>query len=139
MKRTFIFFVTVLPLFVLSGCSQPKEKEAEKPPIQTESAPVGRVDKVNKAAGYVFIRRYRSLKLDDNDVLEARGSTDGVRRSANLDATGEKLGEHVAADIRSGDVQVGDSVFIRKIENEEEPEITLDPIYRDKKSTFLDN
>jgi hypothetical protein len=29
--------------------------------------------------------------------------------------TGEKLGEHVAADIRSGSVEVGDAVYLRRI------------------------
>lgn len=131
--------ITVLPLLALSSCGLLKKDEATKPTVEIGDRPVGRVDKVNKAGRYVFIRRYSSLKLDDNDLLESRAETDGVSRSANLLATGERLGEHVAADIRSGDVRVGDNVYIREIKNSEESNMTLDPLYSDKKSTFLDH
>jgi len=71
----------------------------------------GRIYLVNKAAGYVLIRRYGPWRVGDDELVESRG--DG--RTANLLPTGERLGEHVAADIRSGDVEVGDGVYVCKI------------------------
>jgi len=122
-----IFMTTVLSVLLLSSCSFFKKSEPVKN-TKVRVSPVGRVDKVNQKAGYVFIRKYGSWKLDDSEILETRGGGNGVGRSANLLATGEKIGERVAADIRSGDVKVGDAVFIRKISAAEELKVTLDSL-----------
>ncbi|MGJ8677964.1 MAG: hypothetical protein ACSHX0_10640 [Akkermansiaceae bacterium] len=78
--------------------------------MKPQRAPAGIVNKVNKEGGYVFIRRYYSLRLEPNDILESRGEG----RTANLYPTGETLGEHIAADIRSGTVEIGDAVYIHR-------------------------
>lgn len=104
-----------LPLVAtLVSCGNFQKEEVESV-VERAAGPIGRIDKVNAAAGYVFIRRYGKWQLDDEDILVTKGATDGVERTANLLATGEKLGEHIAADIRSGDVKVGDAVFAREI------------------------
>lgn len=111
-------------LLLLPLCSCSFFEETKETVVVPSIAPVGRVEKVNVASKYVFIRRYGSWNLGDQDILETRG--DG--RTGNLLATGEKLGEHVAADIRSGDVQVGDAVFIRRIsESEGSQETAVEP------------
>ena len=71
----------------------------------------GRIQQVNQDAQFVLIRRYGPWKVGKDQIVESRG--DG--RTANLLPTGEELGEHIAADIRSGNVEVGDAVYIRKI------------------------
>ena len=71
----------------------------------------GRVQSVNESARFVLIRRYGPWRVAEGQIVESRG--DG--RSASLMPTGEKLGEHVAADIRGGSVEVGDGVYIRTI------------------------
>ena len=85
-------------------------------PIATDSKNnlrlAGRVERVERKSGYVLIRRFGAWRYNATDeVVESHG----MDRTANLLPTEESLGEHVAADIRSGDVQVGDAVFIKKI------------------------
>jgi hypothetical protein len=100
----------LLMLFVLSGCgSSPPKEEPPKEAVSKRLA--GRVQRVNKASQFVLIRRYGYWRVDEGDIVV----TSGEGRAANLLPTGEKLGEHIAADIRSGEVEVGDSVYIRKI------------------------
>lgn len=105
----------VLPLAILGalllpscGLFKKKRKDLPRTPNIRLS---GRVQAVNKEGKFVLIRRYGPWKVDEGQVVESRG--DG--RSANLMPTGEKLGEHVAADIRSGEVEVGDAVYIRRV------------------------
>ncbi len=83
----------------------------------------GRVDKVNKNAGYVLIRRYGPWRVGAGQVVESRGEG----RTSSLLPTGERLGEHVAADIRSGDVEVGDGVYIRRISTSEQGGSSVKP------------
>ena len=84
----------------------------------------GRIEQVNKGANYVLIRRYGPWHYDaTEEVVQSRA--DG--RTANLLPTGEKLGEHIAADIRSGSVEVGDAVYIRSIKAAEKPKPSPEP------------
>ena len=83
----------------------------------------GRVYKVDKTAGYVLIRRYGLWRVSEGEVVESRGEG----RTSSLLPTGERLGEHVAADIRSGEVAVGDGVYIRKISTSETTESSVKP------------
>ena len=118
-KLSMLIFCTTI--FVVS-CSLFKKKPEV---INFKVAPpAGIIDKVNKEEGYVFIRRYGAFRVKEGYLLESR-SPDG--RIANLTLSGEKLGERIAADIQSGDVEVGDSVYIRRIQSQkpaENPEET---------------
>jgi hypothetical protein len=97
-------------LVFLPGCGF-STKEQEPPQEIVSKRLAGRVQSVNRASQFVLIRRYGYWRVDEGDVVV----TSGDGRTANLLPTGEKLGEHIAADIRSGDVQVGDAVYIRKM------------------------
>ena len=98
----------LLPM--LSGCGWFKKKP--KPNEQNSNLRLsGRVYKVDEKSRYVLIRRYGPWHVGEGDVVDSRGEG----RTASLLPTGERLGEHVAADIRSGTVEIGDAVYIRKI------------------------
>lgn len=83
----------------------------------------GRVQRVNLQSGFVLIRRYGFWRVDENEIVESRGEG----RTANLLPSGEKLGEHIAADIRAGDVKVGDAVYIRKTKISKDDELSGKP------------
>lgn len=83
----------------------------------------GRIQKVDQASQFVLIRRYGGWHVTEGEVVESRGEG----RAANLLPTGERLGEHVAADIRSGEVEEGDVVYIRKTMTPRKPENSGNP------------
>lgn len=91
----------------------------------------GRIHKVDEVSRFVLIRRYGPWHVNETEFVESRGEG----RTANLLPTGERLGEHVAADIRSGDVKIGDGVYIRKIATSEKPKPSTKP----DKPTEADN
>lgn len=66
---------------------------------------------------FVLIEAYGPWRVPEGGLLSAAGS-DG--RTANLVVTGEKLGRHAAADLRSGVAKVGDSVYYRPIKGSAE-------------------
>ena len=114
----------------LSACgSSPKEVKVEKPIQEIRLA--GRVQRVNSSSGFVLIRRYGGWRVGDDEIVESRGEG----RTANLLPSGERLGEHIAADVRSGEVEVGDAVYIRKLLISNEPEISE----KVKDSTSIEN
>ncbi len=71
----------------------------------------GRVQRVDEAEKFVLIRRYGPWRVGEGDIVESRGED----RAASLLPTGERLGEHIAADIRSGEAGPGDGVYIRTV------------------------
>lgn len=107
-----------LLLLLLSGCGGPDLKRQHPPESNWERRLAGRIEKVDLASGFVLIRRYGSWHVADGEVVESRGD----KRTANLLPTGEHLGEHVAADIRSGEAREGDVVYIRKVMTAGKPE-----------------
>ena len=115
----FIFFTLVGVL--LSSCGLLKKK----PQVvrnESDTRLAGRIQSVNKTDRFVLIRRYGLWRVKEGQVVVSRGD-DG--RTSNLIPTGEKLGEHVAADIRSGDVEIGDSVYIRQVVKPRESQPTV--------------
>jgi len=102
-------------MICLTGCllaacgSSPEEADPVKAVKANRLA--GRVQTVNKASGFVLIRRYGPWRVGQHEVVVSQAEG----RSANLLPSGEKLGEHIAADIQSGDVEVGDAVYIRQM------------------------
>ncbi len=96
---------------LLVGCGWfGQEKEEEKSP---ETAPklVGRISSVPGQGGFVLIEAYGRWSVPEGGLLNSAGED----RQATLAASGEKLGQFHAADIRSGRVEPGDLVFHRPV------------------------
>ena len=121
MRHNLGMFKLMLPilswLIFLPGCGS-SVKEPEPPQEMISKRLAGRVQRVNRASQFVLIRRYGYWRVGEGDIVV----TSGDGRTANLLPTGEKLGEHIAADIRSGEVEVGDEVYIQKILTAKEDE-----------------
>ena len=83
----------------------------------TKPTLVGRVASVQEKSGFVLIESYGAWKVPDGGMLFGVGEEN---RTSNLVATGEKLGQFSAADIRSGLAKVGDSVYYRPVKEEKE-------------------
>lgn len=110
----------LLAFALLPSCSWKKDEEA--PPAKSETRPslVGRVASVPAEGDFVLIEAYGPWRVPEGGLLSSAGSEG---RTANLVVTGEKLGRHAAADLRSGVAKVGDSVYYRPIkEASEAPE-----------------
>ncbi len=102
--------LTLVLLTLLPSCGLLKKKPGSVR-INPNIHLAGRVQRVDEAAKFVLIRRYGPWRVGEGDVVESRGEG----RAANLLPTGERLGEHVAADIVSGTVGPGDGVYIRRV------------------------
>ena len=132
--------LALLCLFILlPACAKkPEEKPTEK---QETSAPklVGRVASIPADRKFVLIQAYGKWMVETGAVLTTQGPGE---RTANLRATGEKLGQYAAADIQSGTLEVGDGVYtlavlpkkplttpkpIAEPEPEDEPEAESEP------------
>jgi len=115
------FAIVVLVAMLLPSCGWFKKK---KPPVaKPDTRLAGRIQSVNKESKFVLIRRYGRWNVDEGETVESRGGD----RTANLKPTGEKLGEHIAADIRSGDAEVGDAVYIRRTTKKKKPSLLTPP------------
>ena len=106
--RKFLFF-TFLIAWICCACGDLRKKPAMVS-VKKDKRLAGRIDHVNGESDFVLIRKYGKWAVLSGEIVISRGQG----RTANLLPTGEELGEHVAADIRSGDVQVGDAVYIHK-------------------------
>lgn len=131
--------IALLSCLCLTSCGFVKKTYyrmfGKKPKIILENRDIrlaGRIEQVNKEGNYVLIRRYGAWRFDATlQNAESRGGA----RTANLLPTGEKLGEHIAADIRSGEVAVGDAVYIRRIQASQKPK----PSTETEKPSLPDN
>ena len=95
--------------WLLSACGS--DKAEIKPAHYNQGKRLaGRVEKVLDDSQFVLIRKYGRWSVLKGETVQSVGEG----RSANLLPTGEELGEHIAADIRSGSAEVGDAVYIRK-------------------------
>ncbi|MBT8037372.1 MAG: hypothetical protein KJO21_07495 [Verrucomicrobiae bacterium] len=108
MLKIVFFSLAALVLFPSCGWLRTQPQPVE---LNRNVRLAGRVYQVDQSAGYVLIRRYGPWRVSEGDVVETRGG----ERTSSLLPTGERLGEHVAADIRSGEVEVGDGVYIRRV------------------------
>lgn len=95
--------------WLLPACTSNKVKAKPVYPDQDKRL-AGRIDRVVEDSRFVLIRKYGKWSVLEGETVQSMGEG----RSANLLPTGEELGEHVAADIRSGTAKVGDAVYIRK-------------------------
>lgn len=102
-------FVLSAAMWLLSACGS---KNAGAKPVDhnQDKRLAGRIDRVVEDSRFVLIRKYGRWSVLEGETVQSVGEG----RSANLLPTGEELGEHVAADIRSGSAEVGDAVYIRR-------------------------
>ncbi|TAE78863.1 MAG: hypothetical protein EAZ65_09620 [Verrucomicrobia bacterium] len=66
--------------------------------------------------GFVLVESYGPWRVPEGGLLSGLGEEG---RSSSLIVTGERLGRHLAADVRSGEVMVGDSVYYRPVKDPE--------------------
>ena len=107
MAKSLLFICLLTWIFAACGVSRQKPEQI---PAKPDMRLAGRVDQVVGESDFVLIRKYGKWVVLDGEVVISQGQG----RTANLLPTGEELGVHVAADIRSGSVRVGDAVYIRK-------------------------
>lgn len=110
MKLGILF--SMVTILVLVGACGPHKAEAAKDdaaklPVDGPKL-VGRIASVPQEKGFVLIQSYGKWEGESGQILTTRG-LEG--RSANLKITGEKLAEFAAADLQSGETQVGDAVY----------------------------
>jgi hypothetical protein len=107
--------VLIGTLAALSSCAAFNPEKSEKPkgkPVSEAPKLIGRIASTPADKRFVLIQSYEPWNLEAGTILTTRGP-DG--RTANLRATGEKLGQFAAADIQSGLVEVGDAVYSRHV------------------------
>lgn len=113
------FAATILLISIgLVGCQYIEEKpEPEKP--TTVARMVGRVASIHESDGFVLVEGFGDTRLGDGLLLTTKGP---MGRTASLMVTGEKLGRYSAADIKAGELEVGDAVYAQPFETEEDEE-----------------
>jgi len=94
---------------LLVACAATDEPEEEEKPPQARPQIVGRVASIPPGRSFLLIQSIGEWRIVDGTILTTRGGED---RSANLLFTGERLGQFAAADIQSGQVEVGDAVLL---------------------------
>jgi hypothetical protein len=106
MKRAFIFGLACLAL-VSCATKEPEEKPKAEPPCL-----VGRIASIPPDKRFVLIQSFSKWTAEPGTILTTRGAD---QRSANLLVTGEALGQFAAADLQSGQVELGDAVYSQHI------------------------
>ena len=110
----------------LCGCGlkwhKPANEMSEKP---TEGPQlVGRIASLPSDKRFVLIQSYGKWLVETGQILTTRGPED---RTANLLVTGESLGDFAAADVQSGQVEVGDGVYSQHVVKPSAPEPSQTP------------
>lgn len=113
--RRFLSFALCLSLSACGWFS--KEEEVEEP---TGPLLVGRIAAVHANHGFVLVQGFNDLKLAGGLLLTTQGEGDRV---GSLMVTGERSGRYSAADIKAGDIEVGDAVFARPKREGKAPEV----------------
>jgi hypothetical protein len=105
----------------LQACAPKPKPDEEKPPSKPSQAPqiIGRIATIPPGKRFVLIQSYGPWKMQPGTILTTRGPES---RSANLRVTGESLGQFAAADLQSGEVEVGDPVYSRHVPKPPAPE-----------------
>ncbi|MEP2774603.1 MAG: hypothetical protein ABJQ29_06410 [Luteolibacter sp.] len=99
------FFAVFLPC---CADKEPEEKPTEKKEDVSKSRIVGRIASIPAGRKFVLIQSYGTWNVPTGSILTTHGPEG---RAANLLATGEKLGQYAAADVKSGTLEVGDGVY----------------------------
>lgn len=99
--------------FVSCAATNPDKPKAEekKNPVEGPKL-VGIIASIPSDKRFVLIQSYGKWNVESGQILTTRGPDD---RAANLKTTGESLGEFAAADLQSGEVQVGDAVYFQSV------------------------
>ena len=93
----------------LAACAnKPEETPTEKTDAESKPRLVGRVASIPADRTFVLIQSYGTWTVETGSILTTQGPEG---RAANLLATGEKLGQYAAADIRTGTLEIGDGVY----------------------------
>lgn len=108
----------LLAFAFIPSCSWIRDEEPPAAKSETRPELVGRVASVPSGGDFVLIEAYGPWRVPEGGLLSAVGSEG---RTSNLVVTGEKLGRHAAADVRSGVAKVGDSVYYRPVKDPSEP------------------
>jgi hypothetical protein len=116
-------------MFLVACAKNPEETPVEKDDPDSKPRLVGRVASIPADRHFVLIQSYGTWTVATGSILTTQGPEG---RTANLLATGEKLGQYAAADVRSGTLEIGDGVYtIAKTpeakETETEPAPELKP------------
>lgn len=101
---------------MLASCALPKKTEEREVAPETRPRLVGRIAAVPAGMGFVLVESYGPWRVPEGGLLSGLGEEG---RSSSLIVTGERLGRHLAADVRSGEVVVGDSVYYRPVKDPE--------------------
>lgn len=105
--RTPLLSLLYLTLF-LSSCADKAIEKPGPPPKKEQARLIGRIASIQREDRFVLIQSYGTWRTQTGAILATVG-TDG--RAANLKVTGEKIGQFAAADIQSGTLEIGDSVY----------------------------
>ncbi len=110
--------MTVSLFLMLSCCAEkPTEKPQEKAPDPNKPRLVGKIASISPDKKFALIQAYGTWNIETGKILASHG---GDGRSANLLVTGEKLGLFAAADIQSGELEIGDAAYTTAIVPEKE-------------------
>jgi hypothetical protein len=110
----------VVCVFMPACAEKPEMTPTEKADPESKPHLVGRIASIPSNREFVLIQAYGTWKVETGSVLTTQGPEG---RAANLLATGEKLGQYAAADIRTGTLEIGDGVYtIAKIPEPKETE-----------------
>jgi hypothetical protein len=102
------FTSLALCLFLTACADKPEETPTEKTDDESKPRLVGRVASIPADRMFVLIQSYGTWTVETGSILTTQGPEG---RAANLLATGEKLGQYAAADIRTGTLEIGDGVY----------------------------
>ena len=105
-KRAVTFGLACLAV-VSCATKEPEEKPKAEPPRL-----VGRIASIPADRRFVLIQSFGKWTAEPGAILTTRGAD---QRSANLLVTGEALGQFAAADLQSGQVELGDAVYSQHI------------------------
>lgn len=105
-KRAVTFGLACLAV-VSCATKEPEEKPKAEPPRL-----VGRIASIPADRRFVLIQSFGKWTAEPGAILTTRGAE---QRSANLLVTGEALGQFAAADLQSGQVELGDAVYSQHI------------------------
>jgi hypothetical protein len=128
MNFLMIFCLCAIVSAALPSCGLFKFHKHHAPKAaKTSEAPelIGRIASIPADKRFVLIQSYDHSKLQAGTLLTTRGDPD---RSANLKITGEALGPFTAADLQSGQVEVGDAVYSHHVPKPDTPPPASEPV-----------
>ena len=103
--------ISLFAFFAASCAFKSKDKKPEEMEEKEILELIARVQSRPGNKDFVLLEAFGKWTLDDGVNLHVYGENG---RTATLVTSGEKLGQFVAADVKSGKVELGDSVYHRK-------------------------